>query len=77
MELFFLQLPVPECLGRTGLHQTVKAAQPECVKILLNAGAIVDSKDQKGLTPLLLAGAGVSPDDEEGLQRYRMNFLVI
>ncbi|XP_059486323.1 transient receptor potential channel pyrexia-like [Neocloeon triangulifer] len=64
------ELPVPDCLGRTGLHQTVKAASPDCVKILLAAGAIVDVKDQKGLTPLLLAGAGVSPDDLDSLIRY-------
>jgi len=47
----------------------VKATQPDCVEVLLQAGAIVDVRDQKGLTPLLLAGAGVSPDDFDGLSR--------
>ncbi|CAB3384982.1 Hypothetical predicted protein, partial [Cloeon dipterum] len=63
-------LPIPESLGRTGLHQTVKANSPDCVEVLLKAGALVDAKDQKGLTPLLLAGAGVSPDDAERLIKY-------
>ncbi|XP_065349156.1 transient receptor potential channel pyrexia-like [Cloeon dipterum] len=63
-------LPIPESLGRTGLHQTVKANSPDCVEVLLKAGALVDAKDQKGLTPLLLAGAGVSPDDAERLVKY-------
>ncbi|XP_065349155.1 transient receptor potential channel pyrexia-like isoform X2 [Cloeon dipterum] len=63
-------LPIPESLGRTGLHQTVKANSPDCVEVLLKAGALVDAKDQKGLTPLLLAGAGVTPDDAERLIKY-------
>jgi hypothetical protein len=65
----FWQLPVPECWGRTPLHQAVKAGEPTCVKLLLHARALVDVRDEKGLTPLLLAGAGVSFEDDEGVTR--------
>ncbi|KAF4524278.1 hypothetical protein B566_EDAN012041 [Ephemera danica] len=63
------QLPLPECWGRTPLHQAVKAGQPACVRLLLMAKALVDVRDEKGLTPLLLAGAGVSLEDDDGVER--------
>lgn len=69
-----LQLPVPECWGRTPLHQAVKAGQPACVRLLLHAGAKVDMRDERGLVPLLLAGAGVSPEDGDAVIRY-CNYL--
>ncbi|XP_046682041.1 transient receptor potential channel pyrexia-like [Homalodisca vitripennis] len=57
------KLPLPECWGRTPLHQAVKSGHVACVEILLQNGANVNAEDEKGLTPLLLAGAG-------GLSRY-------
>ncbi|XP_067015646.2 transient receptor potential channel pyrexia [Anabrus simplex] len=63
-------LPVPECWGRTPLHQAVKGNHPRCVQLLLDAGAYVDPQDERGLTPLLLAGAGVSPSDREAVEKY-------
>jgi ankyrin repeat protein len=41
----------------------VKSGNPTCVRLLIEAGAKVNAEDEKGTTPLLLAGAGVVPDD--------------
>ncbi|XP_054280637.1 transient receptor potential channel pyrexia-like [Macrosteles quadrilineatus] len=56
-------VPLPTSWGRSPLHQAVKGGHVECVKTLLDNGADVNLEDDKGLTPLLLAGAG-------GLARY-------
>ncbi|XP_021940800.1 transient receptor potential channel pyrexia-like isoform X3 [Zootermopsis nevadensis] len=63
-------LPIPECWGRTPLHQAVKSGNPACVLLLLQAGAKVNAEDEKGTTPLLLAGAGVVPDNKNGVNKY-------
>lgn len=65
-----MQLPVPECWGRTPLHQAVKSGNPKCVLLLIEGGAKVNAKDEKGTTPLLLAGAGVVPDNIKGINKY-------
>ena len=65
-----MQLPVPECWGRTPLHQAVKSGNPTCVLLLIQAGAKVNAEDEKGTTPLLLAGAGVVPDNINDINKY-------
>jgi ankyrin repeat protein len=47
----------------------VKSGNPECVFLLLKAGAKVNAEDEKGTTPLLLAGAGVVPDNINGVNK--------
>lgn len=47
----------------------MKSGNPECVFLLLQAGAKVNAEDEKGTTPLLLAGAGVVPDNINGVNR--------
>ncbi|XP_076656459.1 transient receptor potential cation channel subfamily A member 1 homolog [Halictus rubicundus] len=50
-------LPSPECLDRTALHQAAKNNHSEVVKLLVEVGADVNAKDERGCTPLLLAGS--------------------
>ncbi|XP_076378817.1 transient receptor potential cation channel subfamily A member 1 isoform X2 [Megalopta genalis] len=50
-------LPSPECLERTALHQAVQHNHSDVVKILVEANADVNAKDERGFTPLLLAGS--------------------
>nr|XP_031834394.1 transient receptor potential channel pyrexia-like isoform X1 [Nomia melanderi] len=50
-------LPSPECMERTPLHQAVANNHSEVVKLLVNAGANVHAEDERRHTPLLLAGS--------------------
>ncbi|XP_078033209.1 transient receptor potential cation channel subfamily A member 1 [Augochlora pura] len=50
-------LPTPECLERTALHQAVQYNHSDVVKLLVEADADVNAKDERGFTPLLLAGS--------------------
>nr|CAD7409340.1 unnamed protein product [Timema poppensis] len=63
-------LTLPECWGRTPLHLAVKGGFLDCVKLLIEAGADTNVKDEKGITPVLLAGAGVQPNDANAIERY-------
>lgn len=47
----------------------MKSGSPACVLLLLQAGAKVNAEDEKGTTPLLLAGAGVVPDNINGVNK--------
>ena len=40
-----------------------------CVQTLLDSGANVNFVDEKALSPLLLAGAGITSDDHLAVQR--------
>lgn len=61
-------------------HYCGKAAQlymrsqeptaPKCVKLLLNAHADPNAMDKKGVTPLLLAGAGLDASQKEAIANY-------
>ncbi|XP_046385635.1 transient receptor potential channel pyrexia-like [Ischnura elegans] len=70
LETLGLELPFPECWGRTPLHQAVKSNSPECVQRLLEAGAEVDPADESGMTPLLLAGSGGQLKEKQEVERY-------
>ncbi|KOC69952.1 Serine/threonine-protein phosphatase 6 regulatory ankyrin repeat subunit A [Habropoda laboriosa] len=63
-------LPTPECWGRTPLHQAVKNNHSQVVKILVNAGADVNTQDEHGITPLLLAGSTVSPENPDEMCKF-------
>ncbi|XP_015598034.1 transient receptor potential channel pyrexia [Cephus cinctus] len=63
-------LPLPECWGRTPLHQAVRANEPEIVRMLVNAGAMVDAQDEQGVTPLLLAGANLDCSNKEEMMKF-------
>ncbi|KAK2577416.1 hypothetical protein KPH14_003525 [Odynerus spinipes] len=54
------ELPVPECCGRTPLHQATKNNHSKIVKTLVEAGANVNAEDERGITALLLAGCNVN-----------------
>ena len=60
---------MPECWGRTPLHQAVKGGCPECVHLLLEAKANVNAEDEKGVTPLLLAGTGIFPGNKREVNK--------
>jgi len=40
------------------------------VLLLIEAGSKVNAEDEKGTTPLLLAGAGLVPDNINGVNKY-------
>ncbi|XP_046750138.1 transient receptor potential channel pyrexia-like [Diprion similis] len=63
-------LPLPECWGRTALHQAVKAGHVDIVNLLLDAGANPDARDQRGVTPLHLAAVTVDPSDQMDMSRF-------
>ncbi|XP_075237614.1 transient receptor potential cation channel subfamily A member 1 homolog isoform X1 [Lycorma delicatula] len=63
-------LPVPECWGRTPLHQAVEGVHDECVQLLLDKGADVNALDEKGISPLLLATKKIKPGDYSAIRRY-------
>jgi ankyrin repeat protein len=41
--------------GWTALHHAVRAESPDCIPVLLQAGAAVDAKNNRGNTPLAVA----------------------
>ncbi|XP_017758573.1 PREDICTED: transient receptor potential channel pyrexia-like isoform X1 [Eufriesea mexicana] len=63
-------LPAPECWGRTPMHQAVKNNHSAVVKILVHAGADVNVKDERGITPLLLAGCTVAKEDSDEVSKF-------
>lgn len=63
-------LPLPECWGMTALHQAVKAGHVGVVKLLVDGGANVDARDERGATPLHLAAVTVNPDDPKEMLRF-------
>ena len=44
--------------NQTVLHAACFAGQPQCVRVLLNAGAVVEQRMRGGLTPLIAAVQG-------------------
>ncbi|PSN47462.1 hypothetical protein C0J52_01967 [Blattella germanica] len=48
------KLPMPECWGRTPLHQAAKGGNPNCVYLLLRANAKVNVQDEKEVVALLV-----------------------
>ncbi|XP_076238945.1 transient receptor potential channel pyrexia [Calliopsis andreniformis] len=64
------QLPIPECWGRTALHQAVKNNHSEVVKLLVNANTDVNVQDERGITPLLLAGSSVIQKDSIEMSKF-------
>lgn len=67
---FFFQLTLPECWGRTPLHQAAKGGHVRCVELLLEKKANVNCLDEKNISPLLLASKSVRADDISGIKRY-------
>ncbi|XP_020712175.2 transient receptor potential channel pyrexia-like [Athalia rosae] len=63
-------LPLPECWGRTALHQAVKAGHVEVVRLLVDAGANVDAKDDRGVTPIHLAAVNIHANNPIEMDRY-------
>ncbi|XP_075237523.1 transient receptor potential cation channel subfamily A member 1-like isoform X2 [Lycorma delicatula] len=64
------KLPLPECWGRTPLHQAAKGGHVRCVELLLEKKANVNCLDEKNISPLLLASKSVRADDISGIKRY-------
>jgi len=58
------------CWGRTPLHQAVKNNHADVVRLLVQAGANVDVKDERMITPLLLAGSAVNRDRAEEITKF-------
>ncbi|XP_043664815.1 transient receptor potential channel pyrexia-like isoform X2 [Vespula pensylvanica] len=63
-------LPVPECCGRTPLHQAAKNNHSDVVKTLVEAGANVNAQDERGITALLLAGCNVNSNDVIEMSKF-------
>ncbi|XP_015183160.1 PREDICTED: transient receptor potential channel pyrexia-like isoform X2 [Polistes dominula] len=63
-------LPVPECCGRTPLHQAAKNNHLDVVKTLVKAGSNVNAQDERGNTALLLAGYNVNSNDVIEMSNY-------
>ncbi|OXU18737.1 hypothetical protein TSAR_000687 [Trichomalopsis sarcophagae] len=64
------KLPLPDCWGRTPLHLSVKNNHLEVTKLLIEAGAESNVKDDQGIEPLLLAGSKVTVNDFQELTKY-------
>ncbi|KAL6439459.1 hypothetical protein ACFW04_003941 [Cataglyphis niger] len=64
------KLPSPMCWGRTPLHQAVKNNHADVVRILVKHGADVNVKDERLITPLLLAGSAVNRDDLKEMTKF-------
>lgn len=64
------QLPLPVCWGRTPLHQAVKNNHADVVRVLVEGGADVNVKDERLITPLLLAGSAVNRDDLNEMTKF-------
>lgn len=58
------------CWERTPLHQAVRNNHAEVVRILVDNGADVNAKDERLITPLLLAGSAVNRDDHEEMTKF-------
>lgn len=64
-------MPLPICWGRTPLHQAVKNNHADVVRILVEDGkANVNVKDERLITPLLLAGSMVNRDDLNEMTKF-------
>nr|XP_034187818.1 transient receptor potential channel pyrexia-like [Osmia lignaria] len=63
-------LPIPECWGRTALHQAVKNNHSEVVRILVEARVNTNVEDERGITPLLLAGSTVTQEDPNEMSKF-------
>ncbi|EFN80263.1 Transient receptor potential channel pyrexia [Harpegnathos saltator] len=63
-------LPLPVCWGRTPLHQAVKNNHADVVRLLVEAGADVNAKDENLVSPLLLAGSAVNRDDSQEMAKF-------
>lgn len=48
----------------------MKARHVDVVKLLVDAGANVDARDERGVTPLHLAAVNVQPDDPKEMSRF-------
>ncbi|XP_025992946.2 transient receptor potential channel pyrexia [Solenopsis invicta] len=64
------RLPVPVCWGRTPLHEAVKNNHADVVRILVEGGADVNVRDERSITPLLLAGSAVNRDDLNEMTKF-------
>lgn len=60
--------------GSTALHNATYRAQPSVVRLLLERGANIDAKTQKGRTPLMLAQETL---DETRIELDRLNATVL
>ncbi|XP_053979299.1 transient receptor potential channel pyrexia-like [Hylaeus volcanicus] len=63
-------LPIPECWGRTPLHQAAKNNHAEVIRLLVNAKADANVEDDRGITPLLLAGSSVVREDANEMSKF-------
>ncbi|XP_014616894.1 PREDICTED: transient receptor potential channel pyrexia-like isoform X2 [Polistes canadensis] len=63
-------LPVPECCGRTPLHQAARNNHSDVVKTLVKAGSNVNAQDERGNTALLLAGHNVNSNDVIEMSKF-------
>lgn len=52
------------------MHEAVKNNHVEVVRLLVEAGADVNAKDEHFVTPLLLAGSAVNRDDPQEMARF-------
>ncbi|KAG5334525.1 PYX protein, partial [Acromyrmex charruanus] len=64
------KLPLPVCWGRTPLHEAVKNNHADVVRVLVEGGANVNVKDERLITPLLLAGSAVNRDDLNEMTKF-------
>lgn len=58
----FEAIPLPSNFGRTPLHEATSNLHYDCVKILLENQADVNTEDDEGQTPLLTAGENLKLD---------------
>lgn len=52
------------------MHQAVKNNHAAVVKILVEAGADVNVEDERGITPLLLAGTAIAKEDFNEISKF-------
>lgn len=64
------QLPLPTCWERTPLHEAVKNNHVDVVRLLVEAGADVNVKDERLVSPLLLAGSTVNLDNVQEMANF-------
>ncbi|KYN39147.1 Transient receptor potential channel pyrexia [Trachymyrmex septentrionalis] len=64
------KLPLPVCWGRTPLHEAVKNNHADVVRVLVEGGADVNVKDERLITPLLLAGSALNRDDLNEMTKF-------